>query len=153
MIKSSALILILISTQSVASTIEVTYLLKSQHFASGFTNKTYHGGDFNNDHQFIGLEYRRSNNALSASTFVNSFYKRSYMADYARYWHPYGNTEVSARIGFVTGYDSLSECISGERMKVCPSMSFGIAYTKLDYFIPKISMTPKALTFSLSARF
>lgn len=148
--KYLALVLLMAPALAHSDTIEITYFLKSQHFAS----KNYSGEDFNAQHKFIGAEYRIGKNGIAASTFMNSFYKRSYMVDYARYWQPYNNIEASVRVGVVTGYDAPNECLPGDKtMKVCPVVSVGVAYTANDYFIPKISLIPKAVTLSFSARF
>jgi len=149
--KYLALILLMAPVLVKANTIEITYFLKSMHLAK----KNYAGESFNTEHKFIGAEYRLGNNGIAASTFINSFYVRSYMVDYARYWRPYkNNIEASFRVGVATGYTKPDECLSNEKsVKICPVVSFGVAYTGSDYFIPKISIIPKAATFSLSFRF
>ncbi len=148
--KYLALVLLMAPTLASANTIEVTYFLTSKHFAS----KNNNGENFNVDHKFISAEYRIGENGVSASTFVNSFDKRSYMVDYSRYWQPYNNIEASVRVGAVTGYDAPNECLQGDKtMKVCPVISVGVAYTRNNYFIPKLSIIPKAVTLSFSARF
>ncbi len=148
--KYLALVLLMAPALAHSDTIEITYFLKSQHFAS----KNYSGEDFNAQHKFIGAEYRIGNNGISASTFMNSFNKRSYMVDYARYWKPYSNIEASVRVGGVTGYDDEYECLhTSKTFKLCPIVSAGVAYTANNYVIPKLSLIPGAVTLSFSARF
>lgn len=125
---------------------EITYYAVSKHMSKQKMNSTT---DFNNDHNFIGLEYRTGKHGFAISSFRNSYYKQSYLIDYARYWQWHTNIELSARAGAVTGYgDDYGHC-----NKVCPFLSFGIAYTANKYIIPKLSFAPGVFVLSFSMRF
>ena len=149
--KLSIFIILLLNTSLAFShDIEITYFLKSQHFAE----KMNDGNDFNANHNFIGVEYRDGKNGYSVSSFTNSYYKQSYLIDYARYWQPMDNIEASVRIGVASGYDGDFECTSsGTNVKICPVVSVVVAYTGINNVIPKLSLIPGAFTLSFSARF
>jgi len=124
---------------------EITYYVVSKHIESKMNSTT----EYNSDHCFIGIEYRTGNHGYAFSSFCNSYYKQSYLIDYARYWQPYTDIEFSARIGGVTGYgDEYKYC-----GKVCPMASVGIAYTANKYIIPKLSFAPGVFVLTFSMRF
>jgi len=124
---------------------EITYYAVSKHIEP----KMHSGMKYNGDHNFIGLEYRDDNYGVAISSFRNSYYKQSYLIDFAKYWQPYTNIELSARAGAVTGYgDYYKHC-----NKVCPFVSVGIAYTANKYIIPKLSFSPGVFVLSFSVRF
>ena len=124
---------------------EFSYYATAKHIESKMNSTT----EYNSDHNFFGLEYRTGNEGYSISSFTNSYYKQSYLIDYARYWHPYTNIELSARVGGVTGYgDAYDYCGA-----VCPMVSVGVAYTGNNYVIPKLSFAPGVFILSFSMRF
>ena len=122
---------------------EITYFVMSQHIESQMDSTT----EYNRNHNFIGLEYRAGKHGYALSSFKNSYYKQSYLVDYARYWKYSANIELSARIGAATGY-SYGFC-----GKVCPFASVGISYTGSRYIIPKLSFAPAVFILSFSMRF
>ncbi len=120
---------------------EITYKVWSQHIDTTT--------QYNAKHNFIGLEYRAGKHGFAISSFKNSYYKQSYLIDYARYWQPYDYVELSARIGAVTGYGREYDCVT----QVCPFASVGIAYTAYNQLIPKLSFAPGVFVLSFSFRF
>ena len=133
------------STTAVAHTFELTYYAASKHIEPKMNSTT----KYNSDHCFIGLEYRTGDQGFAFSSFCNSYYKQSYLIDYARYWQHSTNIELSARVGGVTGYgDAYDYCGA-----VCTMVSVGVAYTGSDYIIPKLSFAPGVFILTFSMRF
>jgi len=112
---------------------EFTYFAKSTHLVDG---------DFNEDHNFLGLEYRNDHRGYGIAVFENSYYKQSVVIDYVKYWQPADFIETSARLGLVSGYDETPV-----------AFVLSIAYTKYDMFRPKISWFGDAIIFSISFKF
>lgn len=131
---------LLFMSSSAKADFEITYFVVSEHFSSTPFNQY--------DHQFIGLEKREGNSGWSIATFKNSYFKRSVMATYTRYWQLSEHFEANLMLGAVTGYKDQNSCPA-----VCPVLSPGITYTKYKYFRPRLSVMGTALTLSFSARF
>lgn len=137
MIKPLIALLFLAPLTTMATTtddyFELTYFAKSTHLISG---------DYNEDHNVLGLEYRNDYRGYGVAVFKNSHYDQSVAIDYARYWHPSDYIETSVRLGLVTGYDDTPVLLAAS-----------VAYTKYDIFIPKVSWFGNAIIFSLSFKF
>ena len=114
----------------------LTYYAKSEHFSSL---------PYNQDHEFIGIEL---DNGLGLATFKNSYYKRSVMITYSRYWNVYHNVDFVATAGAATGYDGVNECLGSIKIKLCPVLSIGFQYSRFKYFIfrPMSVQFPSFLT-------
>tara|TARA_R110002096_G_C14661910_1_gene728316 strand:+ start:11330 stop:11788 length:459 start_codon:yes stop_codon:yes gene_type:complete len=136
------------SVATAMHTYELTYFATSQHIDSVIHHGEYYGQEHNKNHKFIGLEYRTGNTGYAISTFMNSYYKRSYLVDYVQYWQPWDNIELSARGGVATGYDK-----SYNIGPLIPFGSMGVAYTANKNFIPKLSFAPGVFVLSFSMRF
>lgn len=115
---------------------KVTYYVISEHFRAKKFNQY--------SHHFIGVEMR----GWSVAKFRNSYYKRSYMVAYTKYWQLADNWEASLMLGGVSGYKGENSC-----PYICPVVSPGITYTKFQYFQPRLSIMGSALTLSFSAEF
>lgn len=114
---------------------EFTFYAKTAHLE----NVDYR---YNTHHKFVGLEYRDNDYGIGASTFKNSFYRRSILIDVAKYWHPTKNLETSLRLGYITGYT---------KTKVAAIAS--IAYSGFDRLKPKVSLIGTALVLTISYKF
>lgn len=125
-----------------ASAIEVTYYAKSHHFQDL---------PYNEQHQFIGLEFRDNVSGYGIANYKNSYHENSLMVSYSRYWQPYRHIELNLSASAATGYDKLRRCGSlDSNSDICPIFSGGIAYTKYQYFKPRLSLFGGALTLSIS---
>ena len=133
------------SVQAEEHDFEITYYAVSKHIESKLNSTT----KYNSNHCFIGLEFRAGKHGYSLAAFCNSYYKQSYLVDYARYWKYSANIEFSARIGAVTGYGDYYDYCG----KLCPFGSVGVAYTANKYIIPKLSFAPGVFVLSFSMRF
>ena len=140
------LLLAALAIAPVNHTIEVTYHL-STHHAHDYVGE---GEEFNSKHRFIGLEYREGDVGFAAATFVNSYFKRSYQLDYAKYWQVIDNVEASVRVGVVSGYSEFQPC---RGQNICPTVTAGLSYTAFDYVVPKVSVGFGFAALSFSARF
>lgn len=125
--------------------IELTYYLASHHISGEY--------DFNDDHNFIGIEYRTGDHGFALASFTNSFYKPAYLASYAHYWQPLSDVETGLRIGVASGYDGIDECMGDGLYSACPVVALEVSYTKYAMVVPKLSLMPGVVTLSFSARF
>lgn len=115
---------------------KVTYYVISEHFKAKKFNQY--------SHHFIGVEYR----GWSASKFRNSYYKRSYMIAYTKYWQVANHWQASLMLGGVSGYKGENSC-----PYICPVVSPGITYTRFQFVQPRLSIMGTALTLSFSGNF
>lgn len=128
-------------TTVAAYAVEVTYYAKSHHFRDL---------PYNEEHRFIGLEFRDTVSSYGIASFKNSFRENSIMVNYSRYWQPYRYIELNFTGGITTGYDKLKRCKSlNSSSDLCPIISMGITYTKYKYFKPRLSLFGGALVLSI----
>lgn len=116
---------------------KVTYYVISEHFRHSKKLNQY-------SHHFIGVEMQ----GWSVAKFRNSYYKRSYMVAYTRYWQLAPNWQASLMLGGVKGYKGENSC-----PYICPVVSPGITYTRFQFVQPRLSIMGTALTLSFSGDF
>lgn len=145
------LVALLAATTVNAAEFEATFYLKTKHVENGYRDKGVEY-DFNESHDFIGIEYRSDNIGYAVATFENSYRRTSVMVDAAYYMPINNNFEFAVRAGVVTGYDDYDFCIINGA-EYCPMLSASIAYTEYDIFVPKLIILPTALAVSFSTRF
>jgi len=95
--------------------------------------------NLNNKLNMFSVAYRNQTHGAELTSFTNSYYVKSYALSYAHYWQPVKNIEASVNVGYVSGYSETSALFAAS-----------VAYTKYDYFIPKVTWFGEALVFSLS---
>ncbi len=118
--------------------IEVTYFAHATHKPFIDENKVL----INNKLNLFSVAYRNEKHGAAVITFTNSYFKRAVAVSYLRYWHPADHIETAVNVGLTTGYDS-------NMVLFAPS----VAYTKYDFFVPKVSWFGQAFIFSLSANY
>lgn len=84
-----------------ASAVEVTYYDKSNQLP------------YNDQHQFIWLEFRDNVSGYGIANYKNSYHENSLMVSYSRYWQPYRHIELNLSASADTG-GALTLSISGE---------------------------------------
>lgn len=131
------LMLVVIWTAPAHASTKVTFFVVSEHFQPNAPFNQY-------DHQFFGVEV----DGWSASTYVNSYYKRSIMVGHTWYWPVSTDWELDILLGVVTGYHDTNGC-----PRICPTISPGVTYTGFESLRPRLGIAGAALTFSLSWEF
>ena len=131
-------IVLIVTPEARAAKYEVTYYAISEHFTAKKHNQY--------SHHFIGVEME----GWSIATYKNSYYKRSVLVGYTKYWQVAEYWQASIMLGAVSGYkdQGQSSC-----PYICPVLAPGITYTKYDQFRPRLSIMGAALTLSFSFKF